>query len=133
MRCATSSDKHMFALLSNFENGFLDSRQDLPQPLQEFFQLGKHLSTLDGVVLSKDRVVIPPSLHPKVLSVLHSVHQGVTYMNLGAEASIFWSGNVSGITSDIVAVTTNCTHCNHMALSNPSSPPIPLTAPEYPF
>ncbi|GFS27730.1 hypothetical protein ElyMa_005298500 [Elysia marginata] len=126
VRHATSSDEHMFALLSTIENGFPDSRQDLPKPLQAFFQFGENLSTLDGVVLYKDRVVIPPSLRPEVLSALHSAHQGV---NLRAEASVFWPE----ITTDIVGVRTNCTHCNRMAPSNPSAPPTPLTTPEYPF
>ncbi|GFR65746.1 transcription factor IIIB 90 kDa subunit [Elysia marginata] len=55
----------MFALLSSIENGFTDSRQDLPQRLQELFQLSEHLSTLDGVVFYKDGIVIPPSLRPE--------------------------------------------------------------------
>ena len=51
------------------------------------------------------------------------------HMNLRAEASVFWPG----ITLDITAIRTNCTHCNRITPSNPSAPPTPLSTPEYPF
>ncbi|GFR60917.1 polyprotein [Elysia marginata] len=86
---ATSSDNHMFALLSTIEYNFPDSCQDLPQRLQEFFQFDENLATLDGVVLYKDQVIILPSFCPEVLSALHSIHQGVISINLRAEASTF--------------------------------------------
>ena len=34
---------------------------------------------VDGVILYKDRVVIPPSLHIEILSTPHSTHQEVTH------------------------------------------------------
>ena len=129
VRQATSSDENMFLLSSIINNGFPNRRQDLPPSLQEFFQFRDDLFTFDGVILYKERVVIPPSLRSEVLSALHSAHQGVTSMNLRAEASVFWPG----ITPDITAIRTNCTHCNRIAPSNPSAPPTPLSTPEYPF
>ena len=84
---------------------------------------GEDLFTFDGVILYKERVVIPPSLRPEVLSALHAAHQGVTSMNLRAETSVFWPG----ITPDISDTRTNC---NRIAPSNPSTPPTPLSTPE---
>ena len=129
VRHATSSDESMFLLLSIIDEGFPDNRQDLPPSLHEYFQFRKDLFTLDGVILYKERVVIPPSLCPEVLSAIHAAHQGVTSMNLRADASVFWPG----ITPDITATRTNCAHCNRIAPSNPSAPPTPLLTPEYPF
>lgn len=129
VRDATSSDENMFLLSSIIDNGFPDNRQDLPPSLRDFFQFREDLFTLDGVILYKERVVIPPSLRPEVLAALHAAHQGVTSMNLRAEASVFWPG----ITPDITAVRANCTHCNRIAPSNPSAPPTPLLTPQYPF
>ncbi|KAK3771727.1 hypothetical protein RRG08_035782 [Elysia crispata] len=129
VRHATSSDENMFLLLSIIENSFPDSRRDLPPLLQDFFQFREDLFTFDGVILYKERVVIPPSLRPEVLSALHAAHQGVTSMNLRAETSVFWPG----ITPDISDTRTNCTYCNRIAPSNPSTPPTPLSTPEYPF
>lgn len=59
-------------LVSIIEPGLPDSRLELPTELHEYFQFRERLYTVDGVVLYKDRVVIPPTLrargprpHPK--------------------------------------------------------------------
>ena len=84
--------------------------------------------TVDGVILYKDRIVIPPSLHQHVLSVLHSAHQSVTSMIARTETTVFWPG----ITPAITASRTNCYHRNRMAPSQPSAPPSPPVPPAYP-
>ena len=75
--------------------------------------------TVDGVVIYKDRVVIPPSLRNEVLLALHAAHQGVTSMTSRAEASVFWPG----ITSAIATTRARCEHCNRIAPSQPNAPP----------
>ena len=129
VKLATTSDKDMVQLVSTIETGFPDSRHELPQPLQEYHQFRDDLYTVDGVVLYKARIVIPPSLRQDVLSVLHSAHQGVTSMTSRAEATVFWPG----ITPAIMALRTGCNDCNRMAPSQPSAPPTPTVPPAYPF
>ena len=41
---------------------------------------------------TKDRVVVPLSLRPRVLNKLHSAHQGVTSMHACAQQMVFWPG-----------------------------------------
>ncbi|XP_069122291.1 uncharacterized protein [Argopecten irradians] len=50
-------------------------------------------------------------------------------MTSRAEASIFWPV----ITAAIASVRASCNHCNRIAPSIPSAPPMPLTTPDYPF
>ena len=85
-----------------------------------------HLYSSDGVIIYKDRIVIPPSLRPLCLSSLHAAHQGTSAMTSWAEASIFCPG-------DIQATRANCSQCNRMAPSQAALPPTPPTLPEYPF
>ncbi|CAE1167716.1 unnamed protein product [Acanthosepion pharaonis] len=87
------------------------------------------LSNIDGVIVYKDRIVIPPSLRDEVLCALHSAHQGVTSMIARAESSVFWPG----ITPAIAALRASCLQCNRNAPSIPSAPPVLSTSPEYPF
>ena len=129
VRTMTASDQDMLDLADLIENGMPDSRLQMPEALRDYFQFRDELSTIDGVILYKDRIVIPPSLRKEVLDVLHAAHQGVTSMIARAELSVFWPG----ITPAITAVRANCHHCNRSAPSNPSAPPIPPTTPEYPF
>ena len=86
VKVATASDNNMEKLRSVVETGFPQPRHQLPPELQEYHQFREHLHTVDGVILYKNRIVIPPSLRQHILTVLHSAHQGTTSMN--ARASI---------------------------------------------
>ena len=129
IRAATASDDNMNQLITLIESGMPDSRYELPQQLQEYHQFRHSLYTVDGVVMYKDRVVIPPSLRNEILLVLHSAHQGISSMTSRAEASVFWPG----ITPAIAAMRNQCNHCNRMAPSQRSAPPAPAVTPAYPF
>ncbi|KAG0726713.1 hypothetical protein GWK47_035976 [Chionoecetes opilio] len=132
VREATASDENMNALLQLIEQGFPSFRHELPVNLHEYHQFRDDvdpLYTVDGVVIHKDRVVIPPCLRNTVLQTLHSAHQGVPSMMSRAESSVFWPG----ITPAIKDVRAKCNHCNRMSPSQPSAPLMPTTAPLYPF
>ena len=129
VRTATTSDKNLNDLTSIIEDGFPDSSAEIPQHLRAYFPLRDHLSTVDGVILYNDRVIVPKSLRPNVINTLHAAHQGVSTMIARAESSVFWPG----ITKDIHDVRDRCHQCNRNAPSNPASPPIPPMLPEYPF
>ena len=119
----------MNQLLNLIESGMPECRQELPPALREYHQFRDYLYTSDGVILYKNRIVIPPSLRKDILAALHAAHQGVTSMVSRADASVFWPG----ITPAIAQMRNECYHCNRIAPSNPSAPPMPLTSPDYPF
>ena len=75
VRMATSSDENMHQLVEIIEAGVPDTRSDLPLSLQSFYGIRDQLSTVDGVVIYKDRLVIPPSLRRTILASLHSAPQ----------------------------------------------------------
>jgi len=74
----TASDDDMIVLADLIENGMPESRTQMPDALRDFFQFRDDLSVTDGVILYKDRIVIPPLLRNEVLDALHAAHQGVT-------------------------------------------------------
>ena len=70
-RQATVSDENMHLLTSIIESGMPRFRHELPAPLRAFHQ---HLHTINGVIVYKDQIVIPPSLRRDILSapILHT-------------------------------------------------------------
>ena len=124
---ATSGDVEMHRLVETIESGMPDKRTSLPSSIRDYFPLRDQLSTVDGVAIYKDSIIVPPSLRKDILTALHSAHQGVTSMISRAETSVFWPG----ITSDIISLGNKCNHCNRMAPSQPSAPP--TVPPLYPF
>ena len=129
VKLATTSNKDLNRLVSIIESGFPEFRHELPPALHEYYQFREDLYTVDGVILYKERIVIPPSLQQQILAVLHSAHQAVTSLTACAESTVFWPG----ITPAITVLRANCSHCNSMAPSQPSAPPFPSTTPAYPF
>ena len=115
VRIATTSDDTMNALRDVIESGMPESRNDLPVPLQDYHQFINDLHTTDGIIVYKDRLMIPPILPGEVLTALHAAHQGVSSMITKAEASVFWSG----ITSDTTNIRNTCQACNCMTPSQP--------------
>ena len=129
IRTATASDTTLNNLLQVIEDGFPEKTSDLPPDLRPYSKLRHQLSTVDGVIIFNDRILIPPPFRPNVLSTLHSAHQGTSSMTARAESSIFWPG----ISKDIKNIRESCNQCHRNAPSNPSAPPTPPTLPVYPF
>ena len=82
-----------------------------------------------GVILYKDRVVVPKSLRKCVLVNLHSAHQGVSAMESRAQAIVFWPG----MTLDIQQTREDCYDCNRNAPTQAPQPTEQVSPPTAPF
>ena len=78
--------------------------QKLPMSLRAYHKLRKDLIAVDGVILYKERVVIPKKLHNEVILTLHSAHQGVQGMLSRVKSSVFWPS----ITAEINGARSKC-------------------------
>ena len=125
----TASDPTMRLLLDNIQEGFPDDRRAANDDIAAFWTYRDSLNVTDGVILYRDRVVVPPSLRDKVLRILHSAHQGVSSMESRARSIVFWPG----MTNDIRAVREHCSACNRSAPSQAATPAIPSPVPSTPF
>ena len=129
VRTTTTSDPEMLRLIDFINNGFPEATSDVPVVIRPYHRYRDHLSEYDGVVLYKDRVVIPPALRHRVLQALHAAHQGVSMMDSRAASSFFWPGMSQAISD----TRSRCDTCNRNAPSQPSAPPTPPILPAYPF
>ena len=125
----TTADPEMRRLVTIIEEGFPSRQAEMPDTLQCYHKFRDHLAYRDGLCLYKHRVLIPKTLRPDALRLLHAAHQGTSGMTARAESCIFWPG----ITGDIKATRENCMACNRCAPSNPDLPPKLPSVPEYSF
>ena len=95
----------------------------------QLIRLRHYISVKDDVLLYKDRPIIPKSLRQRVLSILHSAHQGITGMMLRAEEAIFWPN----ITRDIKSMRLACSSCDKSMPSQSNLPPVDPVIPQFPF
>ena len=87
---ASAGDSSVASLLSLIQSGLPENKTQWPEHLHDFFRHRESLSHVDGVILFKNRPLIPPSLRTEVLDLLHQGHQGVTSMALHAEQTVYW-------------------------------------------
>ena len=124
----TTKDYQLRALQDAIQDGFPERWRTSPLTAP-FWQYRHSLHVTDRVVIYNDRVVIPSSLRPSVLDILHSAHQGTSTMGLRARSIIFWPG----ITTDIERRRQSCSDCAKNAPSQPPLPTPPSTPPATPF
>lgn len=122
---ATAGDVVMHKLVTLIEQGLSDE-STLPNDLREYNPYRNDLYMVDGVVVYKERVIVPPNL---INDVLHAAHHSVNSMLARTEASVFWPG----ITRYIKDTRDRCNDCYRMAPSQPSAPPAPPMPTAYPF
>ena len=129
VRTATQNDNDLVQLRGMIESGFPESRDQLPENLQPYWQHRNDLYVTDGVIMKGHRILIPPVLRPQVLEILHAAHQGTARMASRAQASVFWPG----ASVDIDNVRRRCIDCWRMAPSQPHMPPATPMVPTAPF
>ena len=129
VREATASDPILQKLMITSQEGFPSQARDLAPDLRPYFRYSDSITCVDGVLLLGERIIIPQSLRPQILSALHSAHQGVNMMIARATDSVFWPN----MTTDISTVRDACLHCNRIAKSNPTQPPEDPPHPDFPF
>ena len=121
----TESDPALSELMKAISEGFV-GKYSL---LHSYMRYRDSLYNNMGVVMYRDRVVVPPSLRKCVLDCLHAAHQGVSTMAMRAQSIIFWPG----MTADIYNVRARCNDCNKNAPSQPVMPSEPHNPPSTPF
>ena len=121
----TEKDPVLCKLKCAIHEGFINSHNDI----SPFMRYKSSLFIGDDVVFYQDRVVIPTSLRPLVLKILHAAHQGVYAMERRAQAIAFWPG----MSHDIKRVRQQCSECNSNAPSQASLPAEPVSVPSMPF
>lgn len=112
-------------------SGFPQQRANVPDHCKVYWPHAQKslLSTYGGIILFKDRIVIPKSLHTMTLQILHSAHQGCTGMLARAGASVYWPG----INKAIMSYQSNCKTCLETSPTQAREPMQLSPLPQRPF
>ena len=129
MVLGTDKDKTLLQVRHLIRNGFPDTKTELTPGTQSYWKVRELLTEHEGIIYMGERVVVPATLRDRVLSTLHSAHQGTTSMRLRAEKQMYWPN----MAADIAATRNACTTCDAVFPSQSSEPPITPIQPQYPF
>nr|KAG5701179.1 hypothetical protein BaRGS_023288 [Batillaria attramentaria] len=102
---------------------------EINEEVRKFQKLSDFLSTCHGCLIYGTRVVIPQSLQPKILDLLHIGHFGMERMKQLARTAVYWPG----IDAAIEMTSRRCDSCGEHQ-NKPSKPPVhPWMLPEKPW
>ena len=92
-----SKDREFQDLADWIPGGCLGPAESLTDYIKQFRRVRHLLRVMDQVPMLGERTVLPKELRRQVLETLHSTHQGVFRMGLGAEESVYCPGFWSDI------------------------------------
>ena len=95
VKTAAISDKSYADLLHAVQH----HNEEWPEQLQEYKRHRKDLSSVEGIVLFKGRIVVPEVLRAQTLESLHLAHQGESGMILRTQQSVWWPNITADITN----------------------------------
>ena len=114
IRLARANDPTMVTLQSVITSGWPENRSEIPQELRPYWNFRDELSTVRGIILKGEKVVIPHSLRKEMLNKIHTAHLGVVKSKQRAKDVLFWPG----MGKNIENLISNCETCLQYQASN---------------
>jgi hypothetical protein len=115
---AAIADGHYQDLLAAIESGFSQPRQSLAHHIRQFWKIRHDLSVDDGLILFKNRLLIPQAARSNILKLLHAAHQGIVRTKRRARQSVFWPG----ISNEISTLIEGCAACQERLATQQQEP-----------
>ncbi|KAF4514255.1 UNVERIFIED_CONTAM: hypothetical protein B566_EDAN019553 [Ephemera danica] len=128
---ATSKDKALQTLVLWIQKGFPLRKGKWSEELTFFWTYRSDLSEQDGLILFRNRIIVPAyptQLRESILKSLHEGHQSLTTMRARARVAVYWPGLSSQLTTFIDQCETCCRNKTHHV-----EPLIPSPTPDYPW
>jgi len=125
IRDETGEDPTLSLLKEVIFGGWPQKREECPQSLHYYWNFREELTIEDCLILKGDRIVIPPTLRPEVLNIIHHGHLGQDKCFLRARTSVFWPG----ITKEIINQFNKCGPCQKYQRKAEKEPILQLELP----
>ena len=98
---ATTHDNELQRVIRNMDDGWPAGS------CPHYFHVRGDLSYVDGLLLMKDRIVIPEALRPDLLNRIHEGHLGIEKCKRRARESVYWPG----LNKNIETFVSKCETC----------------------
>lgn len=105
-------------MLEIIKEGWPNQKRLLPENLKPFWNCRDEITEHKGVLLRKQRIIIPKALQKGILNRLHYAHLGITKTLAKAEESVYWPF----MTVDIKNLISNCHTCISTTIINRQLP-----------
>lgn len=101
----------------------------IPSEVQPFAKKQSEFTIEQNCLLWGTRVIVPKVLREEILSIIHSIHQGICQMKAVARSYVWWPH----IDDDIERLVGKCVQCQQNRNNPPKAPSHPWVYPEKPW
>ena len=122
----TERDPALCQVRDYIVNGWPEHRRLCSDNAKLYWQVHAELVSFEGLILFRDRIVIPKSLRTELLARVHEGHQGRERCKRLARTSIYWPG----LNEDIDNLVDGCEPCLLRRDKLPREPLIPHQVPD---
>ena len=126
---AMAADRDLQHLLSVVRCGWPKSFKSVPASLRPYWNVRDEIHEADGLLFRGNRIIVPASMQPEMLKLIHEGHLGVEKCRSRARQIFYWP-KMSQDISDIVA---RCNVCLTLRASQQKEPLINHEVPERPW
>lgn len=126
IRQAQFRDASLQKALVYTKHGWPDRESCIDEAAREYFASRNELSVSNGLLIFRERVVIPAELRSEVMENIHEGHMGTAKCRDRATSTVWWPG----ITRDIKAKVNSCQFCQ---IHKPTQRKEPLKVTELPL
>ncbi|KAI7800948.1 hypothetical protein IRJ41_015739, partial [Triplophysa rosa] len=119
----TAKDPVLHAVIDNLNNNWVKSS------CAQLYNVRSELSVADGILLRRDRIVVPQVMRKEMLSRIHEGHLGIEKCKRRSRDSVYWPG----INSDIETMVSTCEVCLKHQNRQAREPMITTDLPQYPW
>ena len=124
-RRAFAKDQVMQTLKQSIRHGWPQRKSAASPEIQAYWDIRDELHEAEGLLLFGERLVVPASLRPDMLQVIHEGHLGRDKCKARARVSLYWPL----MCVDIEEVVGRCAVCQKYRAANQKEPLIPHSVP----
>ena len=123
------SKEELSLLQQTIQQGWPDSRREVPISVHPYWDSRSQLAVSDGIVYKGLRIVVPPTMQKDMLKLIHQSHLGIVKSKQRAREVLYWPG----MSAEIEDMIRNCCKCAEVQNRLPREPLMPTETPQLPF
>ena len=103
----TAHDEELALLKHIVQNGWPQDICDLPKEIQPYWTFHEEMTIEDGLLLKGTHIIVPHTLNPEMIQLLHTGHLGLEKCLNRAKQCMNWPG----LYDKLKELITNCATC----------------------
>ena len=129
LQTETKTDPVLQQLKMMVEKGWPSNKREVPKQCLPFWSFHDQVSFNDGIFFKGEKVIIPGTMQPEMLKLIHNSHLGIEKCKRRARDVLYWPG----MSTQIEDFVSNCSVCSTYTRSNTKEPLLPHSIPSRPW